>query len=73
MISLGWLIIILQFDLEIKQKDNFTATEYFEVAQSAFVRTRWNNTQVRLLGQDVTGGYSLTNTNCKKYLFQYIA
>jgi hypothetical protein len=26
---------------------------------------RWNNTQVRLLGQEVMDGYSLSITNCK--------
>jgi hypothetical protein len=62
MISLGLHIMILQFDLEIKSKDGFIATEYFEVAQNAFGRTCWNDTQVRLLGREVTDGYSPSNS-----------
>ncbi len=45
---------------------DFTATGYFEVHRTAFRRTRRNDTQVRLLGQEVTDGYSLLpNMNCK--------
>ncbi len=68
MISLGLHIIILQFDLEMKSKDGFIATEYFEATQNAFGQTCWNDTQVRLLGREVTDGYSQANTGMRSLL-----
>ena len=41
--------------------NGFIATEHFKVAQNAFRQTCWNDTQVRLLGQEVTDGHSLSN------------
>ena len=51
--------------LRDKIKGRFIATEYFELARNAFWRTRWNDTQVRLTGREVTVRYSLPNTICK--------
>jgi hypothetical protein len=38
--------------LRDKVKEQFISTEHFEVARNSFGRTCWNNTQVRLLGQE---------------------
>ncbi len=53
-------LIILQFNVEIKEKADFTATEYFEVARTVFGCTCWNDTHVGLLGQEVTDEYSFS-------------
>ena len=42
------------------------ATEHFEVARKAFRRTRWNDTQVRITGREVTRRYSLSNKRTLK-------
>jgi hypothetical protein len=47
---------------------DFTATKYFEVTQTAFGRTCWNNTHVGLLGQEVTDGYSLSQHKLQNYI-----
>ncbi len=48
--------------LRDKVKVQFAATEYFKVAWAAFGRTYWNNIQVKLLEQEVTGGYACSNS-----------
>jgi hypothetical protein len=47
---------------------DFTATEYFEVTQTAFGRTCWNDTHVGLLQQEVMDGYSLTQLEPQNYM-----
>jgi hypothetical protein len=50
--------------LRDKIKGGFNATVNFKVAQTEFGQTWWNYTQGRILGQEVTDGYSLSNMNC---------